>query len=111
MVVLVDLIVLGLFLVGVFFFIVGTIGLLRLPDVYTRMHATTKCDTLGASAILIGLALYSGDFFTSMKMVLIIGFMVLANPTAAHDITKAAYLSGVKPCEGTYPDEYGSDTR
>jgi multicomponent Na+:H+ antiporter subunit G len=91
---LVDIISLLLFLNGLFFLIVGTIGLLRLPDLYTRTHATTKCDTLGAVSILIGLAIYSGDIFTGLKMVSITIFIFIANPTAAHVIAKAAYLSG-----------------
>jgi multicomponent Na+:H+ antiporter subunit G len=75
----IDAITLVLLLMGIFFFVVGTIGLLRLPDVYTRMHATTKSDTLGAISLLMGLALYSGDFFTWAKMLIIIVFMFWAN--------------------------------
>ena len=94
-----------------FFFFVGTVGLLRLPDVFTRMHATTKCDTLAAASVLAGLALYSADFFTASKMVLIIIFAVIANSTAAHAISKAAYLSGERPCEAMVIDEYGRDRK
>lgn len=106
---LVDLLTVALLAVGVFFFIVGTIGLIRLPDVFTRMHATTKGDTLGAVSILIGLALYSGDFFTAVKMFIIIVFLFWANPTASHAIAKAAYKSGERPCEDTLDDAYGRD--
>lgn len=92
-----------LFLVaGVFFFLVGVVGLLRLPDVYTRMHATTKCDTLGAGLILFALALYSGFSATSMKLLLMILFLWLTNPTAAHVIARAAYRNKTKVCEGSY---------
>jgi multicomponent Na+:H+ antiporter subunit G len=104
--VVVDILTLALLFVGVFFFFVGTVGLLRLPDVFTRMQATTKCDTLGAVSILAGLALYSGDFFTGSKMLIIIVFTVVANPTATHAIAKATYLSGERPYEGTQVDEY-----
>ncbi len=106
---LVDIATLALLGNGLFFFFVGTIGLLRLPDVFTRMQATTKCDTLGAASVLAGLALYSGDFFIWSKMLLIIIFAVIANSTAAHAISKAAYLSGERPCVETVVDEYGRD--
>jgi multicomponent Na+:H+ antiporter subunit G len=76
---------------GLFFVIIGTIGLLRMPDLYTRMHATTKCDTLGAGLILMGLAVYQGVHWTSLKLLLIIWFVWTTNPTAAHAIGRAAY--------------------
>ena len=79
---------------GLFFFLVGTIGLLRFPDVYTRMHATGKCDTLGAQMMLFGIAIANGWNLTSIKLVLIIGFMMLANPTAVHAMIRAAVISG-----------------
>ncbi len=107
--VVVDILTLALLFVGVFFFFVGTLGLLRFPDVFTRMHATTKSDTLGAASILAGLALYSGDFFTGSKMLIIIVFTVIGNPTAAHAIAKAAYISGERDYEGIVVDEYGRD--
>lgn len=92
-----------LFLVaGIFFFLVGVAGLLRLPDVYCRLHATTKCDTLGAGLILFALALYSGVSGTSMKLILMIIFVWLTNPTAAHVISRAAYRNSVEVCEGSY---------
>jgi len=106
---LIDIVTLALLGNGIFFFFVGTVGLLRLPDVFTRMHATTKCDTLGAASILAGLALYSADFFTGGKMVLIIVLAVIANSTSAHAIARSAYLSGEKPYEGTLEDAYGRD--
>ncbi|WGI17502.1 monovalent cation/H(+) antiporter subunit G [Methanonatronarchaeum sp. AMET-Sl] len=87
--------------VGVFFFIVGLIGLIRLPDVFTRLHATTKCDTLGVGAILLGLIIYQGFDITAIKLFMIIFFVYLTNPTAAQIISKGGYISGVNPCEIT----------
>ncbi len=78
-------------LAGLFFFIVGTIGLLRMPDVYTRMHASTKCDTLGVSLIMVGTILGNGFNFLSLKLVLIVVFIWLTTPTAAHAIARAAF--------------------
>jgi len=86
---------------GVFFFTVGVIGLLRLPDVYTRLHATTKCDTLGAGLILLGLCL-QGNLFIAVKLLLIIILLWIANPTAAHVISRAAYLSGIPMAENSF---------
>jgi multicomponent Na+:H+ antiporter subunit G len=76
---------------GAFFFFVGTTGLIRMPDVFCRMHATTKCDTLGAGMILVGLMIFNGLSVISLKLLLILIFIWLTNPTAAHIIAKAEY--------------------
>ena len=90
-----DIIAVLFILGGLFFFFTGTVGLLRFPDVYTRMHATGKSDTLGAQLILIGLAIANGWNVTSVKLILIFAFMMLANPTATHAMIRAAQASGV----------------
>ncbi len=90
-----DIIAVLFILGGMFFFFTGTVGLLRFPDVYTRMHATGKSDTLGAQLILIGLAIANGWNVTSVKLILIFAFMMLANPTATHAMIRAAQASGV----------------
>lgn len=79
---------------GLFFFFTGTVGLLRFPDVYTRMHATGKSDTLGAQLMLIGIAIANGWSLTSVKLILIFVFLMLANPTATHAMIRAAVGSG-----------------
>ncbi len=79
---------------GVFFFAVGVAGLLRFPDIYSRLHATTKCDTLGAGLILIGLAI-QGTADVALKLVIIIVLLWICNPTAAHVIARASLLSGI----------------
>lgn len=76
---------------GAFFFFVGTTGLIRMPDVFCRMHATTKCDTLGAGMILVGLMIFNGLSVISLKLLLTLIFIWLTNPTAAHIIAKAEY--------------------
>ncbi|MEW5920080.1 MAG: monovalent cation/H(+) antiporter subunit G [Bacillota bacterium] len=88
-------------LAGVFFFTVGVVGLLRFPDVYTRLHATTKCDTLGAGLILVGLAL-QGSPSVVVKLVLIIILLWITNPTAAHVISRAALNSGIPQAKGSF---------
>jgi multicomponent Na+:H+ antiporter subunit G len=77
---------------GVFFFFVGTVGILRFPDLFTRAHSAAKCDTLGAVLCLIGLMIYSGLNFTSLKLLLVISFLWITNPTATHLISKAAFM-------------------
>lgn len=91
--------------VGLFFFFAASIGLLRFPDFYARMHATGKGDTLGAVMIVVGLASYTlfhggfalGAVLTSVKIIFIAVFIFLANPTATHAITKAGLDAGVVP--------------
>jgi multicomponent Na+:H+ antiporter subunit G len=82
---------------GLFLFVSGTLGLLRLPDFYCRMHATGKCDTLGALLALTGLAVYNGFSLVSLKIIFIVIFIFLANPTATHAIGRAALINRVLP--------------
>jgi multicomponent Na+:H+ antiporter subunit G len=86
-----------LVILGIFLFASGTLGLIRLPDFYCRMHATGKCDTLGALLALTGLAIYNGFNLTSLKIIFIVVFIFLANPTATHAIGRAALVNDVKP--------------
>lgn len=81
---------------GLFFLFVGTVGLLRLPDVFNRLHATTKCDTLGAGLILLSLALQS-SVAVGVRLILLALFILITNPTAAHVIARAAYKTGITP--------------
>lgn len=76
---------------GLFFFFVGVVGLIRMPNVFTRMHATTKCDTMGAGLVFVGLILWQGFSFISLTILLILLFIWLTNPTAAHAIAKTRY--------------------
>lgn len=80
---------------GTFFFFTATLGLIRLPDFYTRMHATGKGDTLGSLLILIGMALYHGFSLGSAKIILIAVFIFITSPTATHAITRAALKNKV----------------
>ena len=83
---------------GIFFFTTATIGLLRFPDFFARLHATGKGDTLAVLLCLIGLAIYEGIIsLTGLKIVFIAVFMALAQPTATHAISRAALRRGVQP--------------
>lgn len=81
---------------GLFFFAVGTLGLLRLPDMYTRAHSAAKCDTLGAILSLIALIIHNEANIISLKLLLVIVFLWITNPTATHLITRARYEQEVE---------------
>ncbi|HIE34348.1 MAG TPA: monovalent cation/H(+) antiporter subunit G [Candidatus Altiarchaeales archaeon] len=95
-----EIIVVLFLTVGTFFFTTATIGLLRFPDMFTRLHATGKGDTLGASLILIGLALLSAPSVTSIKLFFIMLFILLTSPVATHCICRAVYHKKVKVEKG-----------
>ncbi|MCP4677524.1 MAG: monovalent cation/H(+) antiporter subunit G [Deltaproteobacteria bacterium] len=80
-----------LLLAGLFFLLLGAIGLFRFPDFYTRMHAAGKCDTLGSLLIVTGLAAYNGFTLGSLKLIFIAVFIFLTSPTATHAIARAAH--------------------
>ncbi|MGQ9532175.1 MAG: monovalent cation/H(+) antiporter subunit G [Desulfotomaculales bacterium] len=82
---------------GCFLLIIAAIGVVRFPDFYSRMHPAGKGDTLGQALILLGLMVYEGFSFVSVKLFFIALFIFVANPTATHFIAKAAYLGGLKP--------------
>jgi len=82
---------------GVFFLAVSSIGLLRLPDFYARTHAVGKSETLGAILTLSGLAVYNGWELSTFKILFILIFVLIANPTATHAIARAALRSGLPP--------------
>lgn len=87
----------GFLLAGTFFFITATIGLLRFPDLFTRLHATGKGDTLGASLTLIGLIIHAGMTPESIKILIILFFIFSTSPVAAHAICREIYVRGGKP--------------
>jgi|LSQX01.1.fsa_nt_gb multicomponent Na+:H+ antiporter subunit G len=84
-------IVILLLLLSSFFLMVGTIGLIRMPDAFCKMHATTKSDTLGAGLALLALIVYKGFHPISIKLFFIILFIWITNSTGAHIIAKATY--------------------
>ncbi len=90
----------GLIIAGTIFVMAGTIGVLRLPDFYTRMHAAGMTDTLGAELIILGLMVQSGFTQTSLKLLLIAFFLFLTSPTASHAVANAAHQAGMKPLLG-----------
>jgi len=86
-----------LIIIGAFFLIVSGVGLVRLPDFYSRAHAVGKTETLGVILILSGLAVYSGWELSTVKVLLIVLFLLLASPVATHAITRSAFVSNLQP--------------
>jgi len=82
-----------LLLLGSFFCLVGSLGLMRLPDFYSRVHAAGVVDSLGAILILLGLMTQTTDFLIIIKLVLILLFMMLTGPTAVHALARTANLT------------------
>ena len=97
--------------VGLLFNFFGCIGLIRFPDVYTRLQASAKCVTLGTCGILFGLFLFKGLCPTGIKALLCLVFIILTAPVSAHTLARSAYRSGVKPCDCTVVDEYSEDMK
>ena len=75
----------------------GSIGILRLPDFYTRSHAASKSDTLGIIFVIGGLIVHEGFTQSSLKLLFIILFIALANPIGTHALARAAIRKGIKP--------------
>lgn len=98
-----------LLIVGITFDIVGCIGLVRLPDIYNRLQAATKCVTLGTCMILLSVVFYSGLGSMGIKALLCIWFVLITSPTGAHAIARAAHRSGIRLWEGSVMDKYAED--
>lgn len=96
----------ALLLVGAAFSAVAALGLLRFPDVYTRLHAASKAGPLGAGLILIAVGLESADWAVAARCVLGLTFLVLTSPVSAHLLARAALKSGVSPAPLTSIIEY-----
>ena len=82
---------------GCFFSLTGAVGLLRMPDFFTRVHPAGKSDTLAQFLIMVGLLFQAQDPISCGKLVMITGLIFLTSPVAVHAITQAAHLAGVKP--------------
>ncbi|MFJ7935738.1 monovalent cation/H(+) antiporter subunit G [Sporosarcina sp. NPDC096371] len=107
MTVIANILIISTIVVGIIFTIVTVIGILRLPDVYTRAHAASKSATLGVLSILLGVFFHfwlkEGNF--SIQLILAIAFLFITSPIGGHLMGRAAYLSGVKPTKLTVGDD------
>jgi multicomponent Na+:H+ antiporter subunit G len=82
---------------GVGFALIGSIGVLRLPDFYTRMHAASKLDTMSLGLCMVGLAILQGPNLNAVKLLLIFLFASIANPAAANALGRSAMRAGLEP--------------
>ena len=106
-----DIIGYMLIIIGILFDIFGCIGLVRFPDVYNRLQASTKCVTLGTILLLVGVAVLSGLGAMSAKAIICAVFILITSPTAAHAIAKGAYASGVQLWENSVVDKYAEKSK
>lgn len=106
--IIINILVILFILVGTFFILSASIGIVRFPDVYTRLHAATKASTLGIACILIGafLFLYGSHGIVSGKLLLAVVFILLTAPVSAHMIARAAHQKGIKPYLKSRTDAY-----
>jgi multicomponent Na+:H+ antiporter subunit G len=93
----VDIVSWILLIAGSLFCVIGGIGLLRLPDFFSRMHGAGITDTLGAALVLVGLMVQAGLSLLTVKLIMILVILWLTSPTSTHAIAKAARMSGLDP--------------
>jgi multicomponent Na+:H+ antiporter subunit G len=106
---MIEILTAALWLAGSGFALLAALGVLRMPDVFTRMQASTKASTLGVGCLLAGAALHLGDFATFIRAGSIGAFVLLTTPVAAHVIARASYLADVPLWKGTVLDERRRD--
>jgi len=92
-----DILSIIFIIAGLFFMIVAAIGVIRLPDVYSRSHAVSLTDSLGAFLMLVGIALHDGLGKNMLKILMVLALLYLLNPVIAHATIRAALRSGLKP--------------
>lgn len=101
-----------LILIGCFFAFAGAIGILRMPDVFCRIHASTNIATLGTLGVILGTALWvisNGNIGMGIKILVIGALVLLTYPVSGHAISKAAYKSGIRAAKKMVCDDYGRD--
>ena len=94
---MIDLLSSILIVAGLFFYLAGSIGLLRLPDIYSRLHALTKADNLGLGLLIFGIAIHAQDLLTALKLLLIWLALLAASTASAQIIARHALLRETRP--------------
>lgn len=93
-----------LIIIGALFMLLAAVGLVRMPDLFTRMHATTKSTTLGVGCLMLGVALYFGDLAIAARALAVVAFVFVTAPVTGHLVARAAYFSNTPRWEGTLSD-------
>ena len=86
-----------LIVIGAFFYLVGAIGIYRMPDVFTRMHAASVSETLGVGLLIAGMMILAGFTLVTVKLAIILGIIAITSPIATHALAQAALHEGIKP--------------
>ena len=94
---IVDILSWGFILGGSAFIVIGAIGLIRMPDIYTRMHAASVSDTLGAGLLIVGLILQAGFSLVTLKLLFLMALFLFTGPVATHALAQAALGEDIKP--------------
>ncbi len=99
-----------LLVLGAVFTLLAAIGVVRLPDLYTRMHAASKAGAVGGGLILLAVALLSQDSAVALRAIIGIVFLLLTTPVSAHLLARASYMAGYRPFDGTVIDDITGNT-
>jgi len=100
-----DILAIFFLLFGLFFMLVGAVGVVRLPDIYHRLHAASKCSTLGLLGLLLAAMCHVGTLPVVTKSLAVIAFAFVATPVGSHILAKAAHRDKAKAWDGTLSDE------
>jgi multicomponent Na+:H+ antiporter subunit G len=100
-----EVVVVFLLFSGASFLLLAAVGVVRMPDLYSRIQAAAKASTLGAGCLVIALAVHFNDFAVTVRALLVVGFLFLTVPVSGHVIGRAAYFIGVRLSERTSVDE------
>ena len=100
-----EIIAYGLMLIGALFTFIAAVGLLRLPDLFMRMHANTKSATLGIGFIMLGVAVYFSEITTTTRALAVVIFLFITAPISSHLLARAAYFSGIPLWQQTLSDD------
>jgi multicomponent Na+:H+ antiporter subunit G len=84
-------------LAGLFFMLVGAVGILRMPDVFTRLHAAGMTDTMGAGFLILGMCLQAGIGLVLLRLIFVYAFLIFTSPISTHALARAALAGGVEP--------------
>ena len=101
-----DLVAGVFLLIGSIFTLTAALGLIRLPDLYTRMHAASKAGTLGSCVMLLALAVFTDDLSVTTRALGGVAFFLLTAPVSAHLLARAAHASGLQLWDGSVSDDY-----
>jgi multicomponent Na+:H+ antiporter subunit G len=104
MIILIEIVSAIMVLLGAAFVLVAAMGLWRMPDVFARLHCTSKAGTLGAVLVVLGLAVHSTDPGILLRSMLLLAFLIITGPISAHAIARAAWHRGDRPATSKIPN-------